>query len=431
MTVYFHTLGCKVNQYETQAMRRLLEDDGFDTAEFHAGFRAAEDGVLVINSCTVTGESDRKLRQLLRRARRDNPQAVIVLCGCMPQAFPARAAALADADIVLGNAERRTLPAKLRAYLTTRERTVDIPPHTTAYEPLSIREFQGRTRAFVKIEDGCNRFCSYCAIPYARGRVRSRALQDLKEEVEALAAAGYREVVLTGINLTAFGQDTGSSLADAVDITAAVEGIGRVRLGSLEPDHMTPALLDRLAAQPKLCPQFHLSLQSGCDATLRRMRRHYTTAEYAALCADLRRRFSNAAITTDIMVGFPAETEEEFAATLRFAEEIGFARAHIFAYSRREGTPAAAMAEQIAAAEKAARARRLSAVCEATRARYEEALVGHTVSVLLETQDDEGRWEGHTPSYVPVRVKATGTAGDMVTVRITARNRDFCCGTVE
>jgi len=194
---------------------------------------------------------------------------------------------------------------------------------------------------------------------------------------------------------------------------------------------MTPALLDRLAAQPKLCPQFHLSLQSGCDATLRRMRRHYTTAEYAALCADLRRRFSNAAITTDIMVGFPAETEEEFAATLRFAEEIGFARAHIFAYSRREGTPAAAMAEQIAAAEKAARARRLSAVCEATRARYEEALVGHTVSVLLETQDDEGRWEGHTPSYVPVRVKATGTAGDMVTVRITARNRDFCCGTVE
>lgn len=426
MTVYFHTLGCKVNQYETQAMRRLLEDDGFDTAEFSAGFDKAGDGVLVINSCTVTGESDRKLRQLLRRTRRDNPQAVIVVCGCMPQAFPARAAALTDADIVVGNAERRALPATLRAFLQNRTRTVDIPPHTAEYEPLAIREFQGRTRAFVKIEDGCNRFCSYCAIPYARGRVRSRPLDDLQAEIEALAAAGYREVVLTGINLTAFGQDTDTTLADAVDIAAAVDGICRVRLGSLEPDHMTPALLDRLAAQPKLCPQFHLSLQSGCDATLRRMRRHYTTAEYAALCADLRTRFPNAAITTDIMVGFPDETEEEFAATLRFAETIGFARAHIFAYSRREGTPAAAMAGQVATAEKAARARRLSAVCEATRARYETALVGQTVSVLLETQDSEGFWEGHTPSYVPVRVKTDGAAGDVVTVRITARQDDAC-----
>ncbi len=428
MTVFFHTLGCKVNQYETQAMRRLLEDEGFHTAEFTAGFNAAGDGVMVINSCTVTGESDRKLRQLLRRTRRDNPQAVIVLCGCMPQAFPDRAAALSDADIVLGNAERRTLPQKLRLFFASRERMVDIPPHTAAYEPLSICTFQGRTRAFVKIEDGCNRFCSYCAIPYARGRVRSRALEDLKEEVEALAAAGYREVVLTGINLTAFGQDTGASLADAVDIAAAPDGICRVRLGSLEPDHLTPALLDRLAAQPKLCPQFHLSLQSGCDATLRRMRRHYTTAEYAALCADLRHRFPNAAITTDIMVGFPAETEDEFAATLRFAEEIGFARAHIFAYSRREGTPAAAMAAQVTTAEKNARARRLHAVCEATRTQYEEALVGQQVSVLLETCDSEGFWEGHTPSYVPVRVLSDAASGDVVAVRVTARCNEYCIG---
>ncbi len=431
MTVYFHTLGCKVNQYETQAMRRLLEDEGFLTAEFSAGFSAENDSVLVINSCTVTGESDRKLRQLLRRTRRDNPHATIVLCGCMPQAFPDRAAALADADIVLGNAQRRALPAKLRAFWQSHTRMVDIPPHTKEYEPLTIREFQGRTRAFVKIEDGCNRFCSYCAIPYARGRVRSRALDDLKAETEALATAGYREVVLTGINLTAFGQDTGTTLADAVEVAAAVEGIGRIRLGSLEPDCMTPALLDRLAAQPKLCPQFHLSLQSGCDATLRRMRRHYTTAEYRALCVDLRRRFPNAAITTDIMVGFPEETEDEFAETLRFANEIGFARAHIFAYSRREGTPAAAMPGQVATAEKAARARRLSAVCEATRAQYETALVGQTVSVLLETQDPEGYWEGHTPTYVPVRVKTVGTAGDMVTVRITARHAAACLGVTE
>ena len=429
MTVYFHTLGCKVNQYETQAMRRLLEDEGYTTAEFNAGFSAAEDGVLVINSCTVTGESDRKLRQLLRRCRRDNPQAVIVLCGCMPQAFPDRAALLTDADIVLGNAERRTLPAKLRTFLATRERLVDIPPHSADYEPLSICEFQGRTRAFVKIEDGCNRFCSYCAIPYARGRVRSRSLDDLKTEVEALAAAGYREVVLTGINLTAFGQSTDITLADAVDITAAVEGICRVRLGSLEPDHMTPALLDRLAAQPKLCPQFHLSLQSGCDATLRRMRRHYTTAEYAVLCADLRQRFPHCAITTDIMVGFPGETDAEFAESLHFAEEIAFARAHIFMYSRREGTPAATMAGQVSAAEKAARAHRLGATCEATRTRFEEALIGSEVSILLETCDADGYWEGHTASYVPVRVKVAAASGDLVTVRITARDENTCFAT--
>ena len=428
MTVYFHTLGCKVNQYETHAMRHLLEEEGIPTAEFNAGFKGQADDVLVINSCTVTGESDRKLRQLLRRCRRDNPQAVIVLTGCMPQAFPARAAELSDADIVLGNADRHTIGDRLRTFLATRERLVDIPPHPTTYEPLTIREFQGRTRAFVKIEDGCNRFCSYCAIPYARGRVRSRALDDLKQELDALAAAGWREVVLTGINLTAFGQDTGDSLADAVELAAATEGIVRVRLGSLEPDHMTPALLDRLAAVPKLCPQFHLSLQSGCDATLKRMRRHYTTAEYAALCADLRARFPGCAITTDIMVGFPGETEEEFAETLRFAKEIAFARAHIFMYSRRPGTPAATMAGQIPASEKAARAHRLSEVCEHTRQEYESALCGQTVDVLLETPLENGCFEGHTATYVPVCVKTNGQSGDLKAVRITARDAEICHG---
>jgi len=428
MTVYFHTLGCKVNQYETQAMRRMLEDAGFATAEFHAGFTADEDAVLVINSCTVTGESDRKLRQLLRRCRRDNPHAVIVLTGCMPQAFPDRAAELTDADIVLGNAERRAIVQRIHTFLSTRERLVDIPPHPTVYEPLTIRAFQGRTRAFVKIEDGCNRFCSYCAIPYARGRVRSRSLDDLQGELQSLAAAGWREVVLTGNNLTAFGQDTGDSLADAVELAAATEGIVRVRLGSLEPDHMTPALLDRLAAVPKLCPQFHLSLQSGCDATLKRMRRQYTTADYAALCADLRRRFPHCAITTDIMVGFPGETEEEFATTLRFAEEIAFARAHIFMYSRRPGTPAATMSGQVSAGEKAVRAHRLGEVCERTRAEYERRMIGQEVTVLLETPLENGCVEGHTATYVPVCVKTNGRAGDLVTVRITTRDTDMCHG---
>ncbi len=425
MTVYFHTLGCKVNQYETQAMRRLLEDAGYLTAEFAAGFSGADDGVMVINSCTVTGESDRKLRQLLRRCRRDNPHAVIVLTGCLPQAFPDRAAALADADIVMGNAARAALPEKLAAFLATRERVVDIPPHSTQYEPLSIREFQGRTRAFVKIEDGCNRFCSYCAIPYARGRVRSRDLANLKREVCDLAAAGYREVVLTGINLTSFGQDTGATLADAVDTAASVPGICRVRLGSLEPDHMTDALLDRLAAQPKLCPQFHIALQSGCDATLRRMRRHYTTAEFLSLCEALRRRFPGCAITTDIMVGFPGETEEEFAASLSFAETAAFAQAHIFAYSRRPGTPAAAAPGQVSAAEKAARARRMSEVTERTRAAYEQALCGSMTEVLLETRGADGLTEGHTPTYLPVKVATAHLSGELIRVRITGRTEEY------
>lgn len=427
MTVYFHTLGCKVNQYETQAMRRLLEDAGFATAEFAAGFSGAEDGVMVINSCTVTGESDRKLRQLLRRCRRDNPEAVIALVGCMPQAFPERAAAL-EADILLGNARRRDLPQKIEEYLAARQRIVDIPPSPTEYEPLSIREFQGRTRAFVKIEDGCNRFCSYCAIPYARGRVRSRDLVDLKREVEALAAAGYREVVLTGINLTSFGQDTGATLADAVAVACGVEGICRVRLGSLEPDHMTPALLTALAAQKKLCPHFHISLQSGCDATLKRMRRHYTAAAYAALCGELRAHFPGCAITTDVMVGFPGEDEEEFEASRSFVERIGFAAAHVFTYSRRPGTPAAVAPDQVSAADKADRARRMAQTCALTRAAYEEGLMGTLTTLLLETPQPDGTVEGHTPTYLPVRVKTDQPSGALIRVRLTGRTEDWCLG---
>lgn len=314
MKAAFYTLGCKVNQYETQAMMKQMAAAGYEVEE-HAGGAA---DVLVVNSCTVTGESDRKLRQLLRRLRREHPEAVIVLTGCMPQAFPDKAAELADADIVLGNAQRSAVAAHVEAFLARHERLVDIPHHAAAYERLSVDDFQGRTRAFVKIEDGCNRFCSYCIIPYARGRVRSRPLEELREEVAALAGRGFREVVLVGINLTAYGQDTGADIADAVSTAAAPAGIRRVRLGSLEPDHLTDALIARLAAQPKLCPQFHISLQSGCDATLRRMNRHYTSAEYAGLCARLRAAFPGCALTTDVMVGFPGEDEDEFAQSLAF-----------------------------------------------------------------------------------------------------------------
>ncbi len=430
MKAWFHTLGCKVNQYETQAMRRLLEDDGFETAEFSPGQADIGEAVLVINSCTVTGESDRKLRQLLRRCRREHPQAVLVLTGCFPQAFPDGAAELPEPDVILGNAARRELPERLAQFFRDKQRVVAVGPHSKEYESLSICEFQGRTRAFVKIEDGCDRFCSYCIIPYARGRVRSKPLDELAAEVEALAERGYREIVLVGINLTAYGKDTGATICDAVEVAAAPKGICRVRLGSIEPDHLTDEVLSRLAACKKLCPQFHLALQSGCDATLKRMNRHYTAAEYRTLCEKLRAAFPGCALTTDVMVGFPGETEEDFQTSLSFVEEIGFSRVHCFPYSRREGTPAARAKEQVPNAEKLRRNRTLIAAAEQSRAAYESALVGQTVEVLPETERGDGFIDGYTDTYVPVLLKG-GTVGVPCRVHITGYENDVCIGYAE
>ncbi|MBQ5840321.1 MAG: tRNA (N(6)-L-threonylcarbamoyladenosine(37)-C(2))-methylthiotransferase MtaB [Clostridia bacterium] len=418
MKIAFHTLGCKVNQYETQAMRKLMEAAGWETAEFSVGKVDAD--VLVVNSCTVTGESDRKLRQLLRRCRRENPTAVLVLTGCMPQAYPAAAADLVQADIVLGNAARRDLPVCVAEYLTHRERIVRIPPHEKAIEPLDIDAFQGRTRAYVKIQDGCNRFCSYCIIPYARGRVRSRQPDDIRKELTRLAAAGYKEIVLVGINLTAYGQDNGLSIADAVEAACQVEGIERVRLGSLEPDFMTDEVLARLAACDKLCPQFHVALQSGCDDTLRRMNRHYDTALFADLCYRLRQLFPACAITTDVMVGFPGESEEEFRRSMEFVKKIDFSQAHVFSYSRRPGTVADRMTGQVPAAVKAARSRQLIAVCEESARRYAAAYIGKQVNVLLETPHEDGTVTGHTDTYLTVRVNTSCGSGELIPVTITA-----------
>lgn len=429
MKMLFHTLGCKVNQYETQAMMAMAAGDGHDVGEFSPGDEAAATAdALVINSCTVTAESDRKLRQLLRRCRRDNPTALLVVTGCMPQAFPEQAASLTEADIVMGNANRRALIDRINQYGRDAARCVAIPEHGGGYEALSIHQFAGRTRAFVKIEDGCNRFCSYCIIPYARGRVRSRPLDDLTRELTELAAGGYREVVLVGINLTAYGQDCGLTIGDAVEAACAIPGIDRVRLGSLEPDHLTPAVIARLASQKKLCPQFHLSLQSGCDATLRRMNRHYTTDEYAAVCAALRAAFPGCSLTTDVMVGFPGEDEDEFEQSLRFVEQMGFFKVHIFAYSRRPGTPAAKAPDQVEQKIKAARSRRMAAVCDKERDRQLEALMGAQVEVLLETRTEDGLLEGYTPTYVPVYCRTDAQPGDRVICKLTAFQNGVCYG---
>ena len=426
MIFAFHTLGCKVNQYETQAMRRQAEQAGHQTTEFVPDKTQAD--VLVINSCTVTGESDRKLRQFIRRCRRALPHAVIVLCGCMPQAYPDTAFALPEVDIVLGNAVRSDLLPKIEEYLVKKARICCVPQHGAVYESLDIDAFQGRTRAFVKIQDGCNRFCSYCIIPYARGRVRSRRPEDITAELTRLVANGYKEAVLVGINLTAYGQDLGLSIADAVDAACAVEGLERVRLGSLEPDFITDEVIARLKAQPKLCPQFHLALQSGCDTTLKRMNRHYTTAEYADLCERLRHHFPGCAITTDVMVGFPGETQEEFEATCRFVESICFARAHIFAYSRRRGTNADRMPNQVDNAEKVRRSKIMQDICNRSAEDYAEQYVGKTVTVLLETPYPDQVVDGHTDTYLTVMVHTDKPEGSLIPVRITARKGDQLLG---
>ena len=426
MKVKFVTLGCKVNQVESEAMREALLAAGFQEA---AGGETAD--VVVVNSCTVTATSDQKARQALRREKKRNPGAVAVLTGCWPQAFPQEAQEFLEADVVLGTARRGDLVPRLLEYLSTKQRVVDIAPHQKGekFEKLTISAMHGRTRAFVKIEDGCDRFCSYCIIPYARGRVRSKPLEDIREEAARLGEAGYKEVVLTGINLPAYGKDLGGDLCDAVEAACAAPGILRVRLGSLEPEQLTPPVIARLAAQEKLCPQFHLSLQSGCDDTLRRMNRHYTTAEYRQIVGDLRKAFPNCAVTTDIMVGFAGETEEEFAKSLAFAKEIAFAKVHVFAYSRRPGTRAYDMPGQVANKVKEDRSREMIAATLATQRAFFAAQTGRVEEVLFEQERDRNVYEGYTRNYTPVRVaSAAPLQGQIRQVRLTQALEDFCLG---
>ena len=426
MTVGFYTLGCKVNQYETQALSRLFHQEGIQTVPL-----AEHPDVVVLNSCTVTAESDRKDRQALRRLRREHPSAVLILTGCMPQAFPDRAAALTEADIITGNAGNDRIIALLRRRMSTGGRVVDIPPHGGQISPLTPDGFGERSRAYIKIEDGCNRFCSYCIIPTARGRVRSKPLEAIEAEARALTGRGFREAVLVGINLSAYGGD-GYDLADAVEVAARASGLERIRLGSLEPDQLTQGMIERLSNCKKLCPQFHLSLQSGCDATLRRMNRHYDTAFYRSLCQTLRERFGGTdgcAITTDVMVGFPGETAEEFAQSLSFVEGIGFAKVHVFAYSRREGTPAASAQGQISSAEKQRRSHAMMEAGSRGTRRFLSAQVGRVEEVLLETKGADGLSHGFTANYTPVRIGCkTASPGQMVPICITGVDGEECVG---
>ena len=426
MKVRIITLGCKVNQYESQAMLSDLLRNGYEAAA-----DGEEADVVVINSCTVTASSDQKVRQTVRRARNDHPQAVIVLTGCMPQAFPEKSAKLSEADIVIGNRERGALRKYLDRYFEEKERIVEIVPHAAGepFEPMCVSEYHERTRAFLKIEDGCNRFCSYCIIPYARGRVRSKKPGDLRAELETLAKNGHREVVLTGINLSCWGEEFGLELCDAVEAACAAAGIERVRLGSLEPERLSPDVIARLSGQEKLCPQFHLSLQSGCDRTLRRMNRHYTCEEFSEIAENLRAAFPNAALTTDVMVGFSGETQEEFEESLRFVQKIGFAKVHVFPYSRRPGTRAYDFPEIITNQEKERRSRAMIAAANDLRNAFLNAQCGKTEPVLFEQRDEAGCFEGYTKNYTPVKVRCDRDLhGKILPVRLVSVSGDACLG---
>ncbi|MBQ6381756.1 MAG: tRNA (N(6)-L-threonylcarbamoyladenosine(37)-C(2))-methylthiotransferase MtaB [Clostridia bacterium] len=424
MKAAFYTLGCKVNQYETQLMAEALEQAGYEVVDC-----AENADVYIVNSCTVTAASNQKTRQSLRAFKRKHPASIMVLAGCMSQAYPEEAAQLEEADIIIGNTEHKQLAALIEAFCKKNRRSVTVEAHARdeAFESGIIHSFGTKTRAEVKIEDGCNRYCAYCAIPYARGFVRSKPLADIRQEITALAAAGYKEAVLVGINLSAYDAG-GKDIADAVQIAAAVPGIERVRLGSLEPDHITEDIIARLAAEEAFCPQFHISLQSGCDKTLKAMNRHYTAAEYRALCEKLRAAFPDCSITTDIMVGFPGESEADFEESYRFAESIGFEKMHVFPYSVRAGTKAATMPEQVPKALKTARAKKMLALEKEMRLAHFRRQIGTTQQVLFETKKAE-YYCGHSKNYLPVRVKSQkDLTASILPVRITDCTEEECIG---
>lgn len=407
-----HNLGCKVNAYETEAMQELLEQNGYEIVPFQEGA-----DIYIINTCTVTNMADRKSRQMIHRAKKMNPDAIVVAAGCYVQAQENSDKIDECIDIVIGNNKKQNLIEILEEYEQKRkeadgvfvqQEVIDIN-HTKEYEELHLTKTAEHTRAYIKVQDGCNQFCTYCIIPYMRGRVRSRRKEEVVEEVSALAANGYKEVVLTGIHLSSYGVDfeEKETLLSLIQAVHAIEGIERIRLGSLEPRIITEEFASALSALPKICPHFHLSLQSGCEETLKRMNRRYSAEEYFEKCMLLRKYFENPALTTDIIVGFPGETEEEFEESRAFVEKVNFYETHIFKYSKRQGTKAAVMPNQVPEPEKTKRSNTLLALDERNRKAYEEQFSGKETEILVEDQmekDGKTYWIGHTKEYIRLAI---------------------------
>ena len=402
-TAALHNLGCKVNSYETEAMQQLLEEAGYTIVPFQE-----KADVYIINTCSVTNMADRKSRQMLHRAKKQNPDSVVVAAGCYVQAASEELKRDLSVDVIIGNNKKQDLVPILEEYFGEKageDHVIDIG-QAHEYENLHIRKIAGHTRAFLKVQDGCNQFCSYCIIPFTRGRVRSRRPEDVEAEVRTLVAGGYQEIVLTGIHLSSYGVDfTGEeeNLIGLIRRIHGIEGLKRIRMGSLEPRIVTEGFARELAGMEKICPHFHLSLQSGCDETLKRMNRHYGTEDYAGRCEILRRAFDNPAITTDVIVGFPGETEDEFRQTARFLERIGFYEMHIFKYSKRAGTRAEKMPDQVPETVKSDRSDVLLELEKRMSGDYRRSFVGQKKTVLLEekiTLNGTDYMIGHTKEYV-------------------------------
>lgn len=425
MNVYIFTLGCKVNQYESQEIGEMFEKSGYTLLN-----EPDNADIIIVNSCTVTAESVRKVRQSVRHLKKISPNAFLILTGCASQAEPEILSALPEVNLMLGNRNNKNIVALCENALKEHGSSVNAHEEHEAgesFQGFGITHFEGHTRAFLKIQDGCDRFCSYCLIPKARGRSRSKPLSDIDRELSELSKNGYGEIVFVGINLSDYGKNTPYSLPDALMLAEKYDSIKRVRLGSLEPDHITDEMISRLKSVTKLCPQFHISLQSGCNSVLKRMNRHYTREEYKALADSLRSAFKDASVTTDILVGFPTESEADFCETVDFAKSIGFEKIHIFPYSKRNGTPAAAM-PQLSNAIKDERAKRLGAAAAEIRKEYLLKQVGKTCEVLFETEHPEFS-EGYTKNYTPVRIyDGKDRKGKFLNILITDAGDDYCIG---
>ena len=411
-SVALHNLGCKVNGYEMDVMQQMLQEKGYNIVPFD---EAAD--IYIVNTCTVTNIADRKSRQMLHRAKKNNPHAIVVAVGCYVQTG-ADAVKKDDAiDLAIGNNCKKDIVSVLEEYLRQREsetvtHIIDIN-HTGEYEEMKLTKTAEHTRAYIKIQDGCNQFCSYCIIPYARGRVRSRSEEDVLSEVRGIVEAGYQEIVLTGIHISSYGIDRGASeLLQLLLKLHDIDGLRRIRLGSLEPRIITEEFVEKLSGMYKICPHFHLSLQSGCDAVLARMNRRYTTGEYFRTTQILRKYYSDPAITTDVIVGFPGESEEEFRVTQEFVSKVQFYEMHIFKYSRRQGTVAANMENQLTEAQKARRSALLMEAEKQMSRDYRKKFIGRGAEVLFEEKkeiDGEIYWVGHTPQYVKAAKRSDGT----------------------
>lgn len=438
MKIYYYTLGCKVNHYETEALKEKLELSG------HTCTKSIKDAdAAVVNSCTVTGQANLKCRQILHKIRKQNECCILILTGCFPQAFEKEVRAFDFCDIICGSANKMNIPQMLNDYLSdsNRKQIICIEKHSKGekIENMSITGYESKTRANVKIQDGCDQYCTYCIIPYARGHVRSKSLEEIKEEITSLSKKGHREIILVGINLCCYGKDLGDGksirLIDAIEAACSVEGIDRVRLGSIEPEMICDDDIERMSRLDKLCPQFHLSLQSGCDKTLREMNRKYTTFEYKTLCNKLRKSFPDCAITTDIMVGFPGESDEDFSESLSFVEKIKFAKVHIFPYSKRDGTVAAKRSDQIDGIVKEKRAKSMEAVCSKLSYEFMNTQVGKIYPVLFEKEKSPEYYEGHTPNFTFVKIPKKNLKTNqnslrkkILYVKIEKVEKNYCIG---